>query len=101
MLRRRCILRCDSKFVLSHLIITTNLTLTNEKHPAPALVDQPLQPFHHQTPARIGKVQSIPSFLCIDKSPVIPLWQWAFSFRHVLYTVDQSQRTAPSDQSQQ
>ncbi len=101
MSRRRCILCCESKFVFSHIIITTNLTLTTEKRPAPALVDQPLQPFHHKTPARIGKVQSVPSFLCIDKSPVIPSWQWAFRFRHALYVVDQSQRTVPSDQSQQ
>ncbi len=40
-------------------------------------------------------------FLCIDKSPVIPLCQWAFCFLDALYAVDQSQRTAPSDQSQQ
>uniref|UniRef100_A0A8C1R1P2 Plakophilin 4 n=1 Tax=Cyprinus carpio TaxID=7962 RepID=A0A8C1R1P2_CYPCA len=40
-----------------------------------SLVDQPLQPFHHQTPARIGKVQSIPSFLCTDKSPGEFAWR--------------------------
>ncbi len=96
----------ESKLVLSNCIITAHLltldTYHGENHPAPALVDQLLQPFHHQTPARIGKGQSTPSFLCNDKSP-------GLSFRYgnglfisdTLYAVGQSQRTAPSDQSQQ
>ncbi len=82
--------------------------LANEKRPAPvvltnqSLVDQPHQAFHHQTPARIGKVQSIQSFLCIDKSPPgLSLHYCNGRFLVLLYALDQSQRTVSSDQSQQ
>ncbi len=29
------------------------------------------------------------------------LWQWAHPFQRALYTIDQSQQTGPSDQSEQ
>ncbi len=82
MSRRHCILCCESKFVFSHIIITTNLTLITEKRPAPALVDQPLQPFHHQTPARIVRYNQYYFFICIDKSPGL---SFHYDNEHLVY----------------